>query len=156
MHKHKNDYAKKFTAEGTLTEAFVKIWEQARSKKVKSIGVLQVSMYDRDAFSFLSSVNSVSEAEKTVTITSNYETSAGGNIELTFKGPVSDAKLVQEFLAPQLRDAISQYLDVGFELQFKTGLSMEGEVAENLAKQLCRFAGSSSAFVSASTTKVNS
>ncbi len=150
------DDVKVITAEGTLTEAFVKIWEKARSHKLKTIGVLEVRMYDSDAFRLLSSVNSVSDAEKTVKIRSEYKTSAGGKIKLKFKGPISDAKLVQEFLAPQLRDAISEDIVMRFELIFETGLSMDGNVAEDLAKQLCRFVENSPAFISASKAKVNS
>ena len=55
---------------------------------------------------------------------------------------------MKEFLEPQLRDASSKNIEAGFRLTFTEGLSMQGDVAENLTERLARFA-SGAAYVSA-------
>ena len=138
-----------FTAEGVLKEALVQLWEQARAKEVETIGVLTVRMFEvGDAFRLLGVVGAVSGADKSVTITGGYETREGGSFELEFRGPVSDAQPVKEFLEPQLRDASSKSLEAGFQLTFSAGLSMRDDAAEKLTERLARFAGSA-AYVSA-------
>ena len=83
-----------------------------------------------------------------MTIVGGYETRDGGSFELNFCGPPADAQPVREFLEPQLRDASSQSLQVGFELLFTDGLPMQGDHAEKLTDRLARFA-SGAAYVSA-------
>lgn len=138
-----------FTAEGVLREALVRLWEQARAKKADAIAVLIIRMFEAgDAFRLLGAIGAVSGAERIVTIAGGYETRDGGSFELEFRGPVSDAQPVREFLEPQLRDASSRNLQAGFELTFESGLSMEGDAAEKLTERLSRFA-SGAAYVSA-------
>ena len=138
-----------FTAEGVLREALVRLWEQARAQDVETIGVLTIRMFEAgDAFRLLGAVGAVSGAEKSVTITGGYETREGGSFELEFRGPISDAQPVREFLEPQLRDASSRSLEAGFELTFENGLSMQADAAEKLTERFGRFA-SGAAYVSA-------
>ena len=111
--------------------------------------MLTIRMFEAgDAFRLLGAIGAVSGAERIVTITGGYETRDGGSFELEFRGPVSDAQPVREFLEPQLRDASSRNLEAGFELTFESGLSMEGDAAEKLTERLSRFA-SGAAYVSA-------
>ena len=143
------DKAVSFTAEGVLKEALVRLWEQARAKKVENIGVLTLRMFEAgDAFRLLGAVGAVSGADKSVTIKGGYETRESGSFEFEFRGPVSDAQPVKEFLEPQLRAASSKSLEGGFQLTFTEGLSMQGDVAEKLTERLSRFA-SGAAHVSA-------
>ena len=138
-----------FTAEGVLREALVRLWEQARAKKVVAIEALTIRMFEAgDAFRLLGAVGAVSGAEKRVTMTGGYETREGGSFELEFQGPVPDAQPVREFLEPQLRDASARTLQAGFQLTFADGLSMQGDAAEQLTEQLTRFARGA-AYVSA-------
>ena len=138
-----------FTAEGVLKEALVQLWEKARTKDVENIGVLTIRMFEAgDAFRLLGAVGAVSGADKTVTITGGYETREGGSFELEFRGPVSDAQPVKEFLEPQLRDATSKNLEAGFVLVFPEGLSMSSDAPEKLTERLAKFA-SGAAYVSA-------
>ena len=138
-----------FTAEGVLNEALVQLWEQVRAKKVETIGVVTIRMFEAgDAFRLLSAVGAISGAEKIITIRGGYETREGGSFELDFQGPVPDAQPVKEFLEPQLRDASSRSLEAGFQLTFTAGLSMQGDAPEKLATHLARFA-SGAAYVSA-------
>ena len=125
------------------------MWEQVRAKKVETIGVVTIRMFEAgDAFRLLGAVGAISGAEKIVTIRGGYETREGGSFELEFQGPVPDAQPVKEFLEPQLRDASSRNLEVGFQLTFIAGLSMQGDAPEKLAARLARFA-SGAAYVSA-------
>ena len=138
-----------FTAEGILKEALIRLWEQARAKKVESIEVVTIRMFEAgDAFRLFGAVGAVSGADKIVTIMGGYETREGGSFELEFRGPVPDAQPVREFLQPQLRDASSKSIETGFQLTFAQGLSMQGEAAEKLSERLARFA-SGAAYVSA-------
>ena len=140
---------KSFTAEGILKEALIRLWEEARAKKVESIEVVTIRMFEAgDAFRLFGAVGAVSGADKIVTITGGYETREGGSFELEFRGPVPDAQPVREFLEPQLRDASSKSIEAGFQLTFAQGLSMQGEAAEKLSERLARFA-SGAAYVSA-------
>ncbi len=138
-----------FTAEGLLKEALLRLWELARATNVESIGFLTIRMFEAgDAFRLFGAVGAVSEADKVVMIKGGYETRDGGEFELDFRGPVSDAQPVREFLEPQLRAANDGSFEVGFELIFSKGLSMKGEAAEKLSARLARFA-SGAAHVSA-------
>jgi Predicted ATPase (AAA+ superfamily) len=137
------------TAEGVLWEALTKLWEQARAKKVERITALTIRMFEAsDAFRLLSAVNAVSSATKRVTFTGGYETKEGGEMQLEFRGSVTDAQPVKEFLDAQLRDAASRNLEAAFEMKFNGGLSMMGDAAEKLTERLARFA-SGAAYVSA-------
>ena len=137
------------TAEGVLRDALVQLWEQARAQRMEKIGVLSIRMFEAgDAFRLLGAIGAVSGATKVVTIAGGYETREGGSFELEFTGSVADAQPVKEFLDPQLRDANSQNLEVGFAMTFEDGLSMQGEAAEKLTERLARFA-SGAAYVSA-------
>ena len=111
-----------FTAEGVLKEALIRLWEQARAKEVEAVGVLTIRLFEAgDAFRLLGAVGAVSGAEKIVTIAGGYETRDGGSFELEFRGPVSDAQPLKEFLEPQLRDATNKNLEASFALTFAEG-----------------------------------
>ncbi len=138
-----------FSDEGMLKEALVRLWEQVRTKKIPRIEKLTIRMFEAgEAFRLLGVVGSVSGAKKMVTIVGDYETRADGLFELEFRGPVPDAQPVREFLEPQIRDARSNSIEVGFELTFSKGLSMNGDMAERLSERLTRFT-SGAAYVSA-------
>ena len=94
-----------------------------------------------DAFRLLGSVGGVRGAEKVVSFVGGYETGDGGSFQLDFRGPVTDAQPVREFLELQLRAASTRNLEAGFELTFADGLSMTGDAAETFTERLSRFAG---------------
>ena len=132
-----------------MREALVKLWEQARNREVTAIGVLEIRMFEAgDGFRLLGAVGAVPGAEKVVTMRGGYETGADGSFELDFRGPVPDAQPVREFLGPQLRDARTTSLEIGFRLRFPDGLLMQGGAAEQLTDRLTRLGGAA-AYVSA-------
>lgn len=138
-----------FSAEGLLKEALIKLWEQARTRKVEKISKLTIRLFDvGDAFRLLGAVGAVSGAEKSVKFQGAYETTEGSTLEFDFHGAVADAQPLKEFLAPQIRAAAERNLQSAFELKFQAGLPMLGDAAETLTERLARFA-SSAAYVSA-------
>ena len=138
-----------FDSEGVIKEALIKLWEQARDRKVEAVGILTIRMFEAsDSFRLLNVVGAVSGAEKIISITGGYETHDGGSFELKFRGPVPDAQPVREFLEPQLRAASANTLTVDFQLTFGDGLAMKGDAAEKLTERLAKFT-SGVAYVSA-------
>ena len=138
-----------FKGEGVLREALVKVWEQARSKKVEALSSLEIRMFEAsDGFRLLGAVGAVAGAEKTVTMEGGYETRDSGCYEMKFRGPVGDAQPIREFLEPQLRDAETTELQIRFRLAFGDGLPLGGDAPEKLTDRLGRFAGGA-AYVSA-------
>ena len=125
-----------FAAEGVLREALVKLWEQARMRKVERIGRLSIRMFEAgDGFRMLVPIGAVSGARKQVTMQGGYETREGDEFSFEFEGPVGDAQPVREFLEPQLRDGKGRDLEVKFELTFADGLAMTGDAAEKLTER---------------------
>ena len=139
-----------FSAEGPFSEALIKLWEQARDRRVEALATLTIRMFEaRDAFPMVNAVNAVAGATKTIRFEGGYETRDGGVFELEFGGPPSDAQPVREFLQPQFRDAAASTIEASFTLEFADGLPLDGDAPEQLADQLTRFAGGA-AHVSAS------
>jgi hypothetical protein len=138
-----------FTAQGILKEALTRLWEQARSAKVEKIGALIIKIYEAtDAFRLLGVIGSVSNATRTVDFNGGYMTTAGGELQIEFRGPVDDAKPVKEFLDAQFRAGKEQRLEASYELRFNEGLAMAGNAAETLTEKLVKYA-SGAAYVSA-------
>ena len=144
-----------FTAEGVLREALVRLWEQARARRVERIGTLTIRMFESgDAFRLLGAVGAVSGANKVVTMKGGYETREGGSFMLDFRGSVPDAQPVREFLELQLRDADSANLEAGFELTFAEGLAVQGDAPEKLTERLAKFASGAAHVSAAAEAKV--
>lgn len=130
------------SAEGVLREALIRLWEQARAKRVERIGLLSIRMFDAtDAFRLLGVVAAVRGADrKRVSITGEYETAGGSIVNVTFEGIPQDAQPLKDFLEPQLRAAADKDIKARFELGFSEGLPVEGEAVDRLTEQLTRFA----------------
>lgn len=140
-------------AEGVLREALIRIWEQARSRKINHLGTLTIRVFDAaDGFRLIGVVGAVRSADaKLVTINGGYETASGGTLELDFKGSPQDAAPVKDFLDPQLRAAKEKTVQIRFDLTFTSGLPMAGDAAEKITEQLTRFA-TGAAYVEATAT----
>jgi hypothetical protein len=131
-----------FSAEGLLREALIRIWEQARAARVEKIGTLSLRMFDAaDAFRLLNVIAGIRGADqKQAFFEGGYETSSGSSLQLEFRGAPVDAQPLKDFLDPQLRAAKEKSLQARFEIGFKEGLPLGGDVAEKLTEQLARFA----------------
>ncbi|MBV9249438.1 MAG: hypothetical protein JO227_09380, partial [Acetobacteraceae bacterium] len=140
-------------ADGVLREALIRLWEQARARKLERLANVTIRVFDAaDGFRLLSVVAGVRSAEeKKVTLSGEYETAAGSTLELEYTGTPQDAAPLKDFLDPQLRAAKDKNVEVRFDLGFAAGLPMAGASAEKLTEQLTRFA-TGAAYVEATAT----
>ncbi|QRM31085.1 ATP-binding protein [Microvirga sp. VF16] len=132
----------RFTAEGPLREALIRLWEQAQAKRVERLGQLTIRMFDAgDAFRLIGVVAAVRGADaKKVHLEGGYETTGGSTIEVRYEGTPTDAQPLKDFLDPQLRAASEKTLEARFEITFSEGLPVSSEGTEKLTEQLTRFA----------------
>jgi hypothetical protein len=138
-----------FSAEAPLKEALTRIWEQARDKKVTKLRVLWLRVFDKgDAFKLLSAAKQVSNAERRVQLSAEYETKGGSSLQLEFAGALEDAEPLKEFLESQFRGAAETSLNVRYEFVFTSGLDLATDAPEKLTERLARFA-SGAAYVAA-------
>lgn len=141
--------AASFQAEAPLREALTRIWEQARRQKIGKLASLRLRVFEvADAFRLLSAVGTISEAEKTVQLDAQYETTDGSSFEMEFNGVPEDAGPLKEFLEPQFRAAKEKNLNATYLLKFTNGLTLDSDAAEKLSEKLTRFA-TGAAFVEA-------
>lgn len=140
-------------AEGVLREALVRLWEQARSRKVDRLASLAIRVFDvTDGFRLLGVVAASRVADgKQVSIVGGYETASGSRLNVDYAGTPQDAAPLKDFLDPQLRAAREKTVEVRFDLSFAAGLPMAGDAPEKLTEQLTRFA-TGAAFVEATAT----
>lgn len=145
-----DDGRRRFSHEGLLREALIRIWEQARSARVERLGQLVIRMFDAtDAFRLLGVVGAVRGPDrKLVFIDGTYATTGGSELSIDFHGVPADAQPLREFLEPQLRVASEKTIQARFELSFDTGLVLSGDAVDKLTEQLTRFA-TGSAYVEA-------
>lgn len=130
-----------FSAEAPLREALTRVWEDARRAKVAKLALLRLRVFEiSDAFRLLSAIGTVSDADKSVEMTAEYETSEGSSMRLEFRGKPSDALPLKDYLEPQFRAASEKDLNSNFHLAFKNGLDLTGDHPEKLAEKLARFA----------------
>jgi len=129
-------------AEGVLREALIRLWEQARGRKVARLGNLAIRVFDaQDGFRLLGVVAAVRVADgKKATITGSYETTGGSTLTVEFEGTPQDAAPLKDFLDPQIRAAAEKQVEVRFDLTFTEGLAMDGDAPEKLTEQLTRLA----------------
>jgi hypothetical protein len=139
-----------FTAEGLLKEALIRLWEQARARRVELIGTLTIRLFDTaDAFRLLSVVAAIRGADQKVAVFEGaYETSNGSTLGIEYRGSPADAQPLKDFLEPQLRAAKEKTMQARFEIGFAEGLPLNGDAPEKLTEQLTRFA-TGSAYVEA-------
>jgi hypothetical protein len=139
-----------FSHEGLLREALMRVWEQARTARVESIGSLTIRMFDAtDAFRLLNIVAAVRAADqKQVSFEGGYVTANASSLDIEFRGSLQDAQPLKEFLEPQLRAASEKTLQARFLLSFTSGLPVAGEAVDKVTEQLTKFA-TGSAYVEA-------
>lgn len=127
--------------EAPLKEALTRIWDIARQRKVTRLASLHLRMFEpEDAFRLVPALGIVQGAAKRIAISAAYETSDGSAFEVEFKGSPNEAKLLQEFLEPQLRTVSESTCTTLIALTFASGLALEGDATEKLTAQLTRFA----------------
>lgn len=126
-------------AEGPLRQALTQIWEDARKRKIQRLAALRFRVFDAaDAFRLLAALSTLPRSQKRVTIEAEYETAGGGELSLSFSGPVDEAFPVKDFLDPQVRASKGHTVNLDAEVSFDEGLALAGDEAEKLTEKICR------------------
>ncbi len=129
-----------FSHEAPLKEALTVLWEQTRQAKVKALKTLSLRAFDpTDIFRLLTAIEGVAGAEKLVNLEADYESKAGAELHLNFRGATEDAKPVKDFLEQEFRLAKEKSLNVTYTLTFPDGLVLQGDAPEKLGERLTRF-----------------
>ena len=122
----------RFTAEGLLKEALIRLWEQARARRAELIDTLTIRLFDAaDAFRLLSVVGAIRGADRKIAVfEGEYETSAGSALAIQYRGNPSDAQPLKEFLEPQLRAAEEKTMQARFEIGFGAATGRQRSVQD--------------------------
>src|SRR5690606_4957171 len=124
-------------AEGPLRQALTQIWEDARKRKIQRLAALRFRVFDAaDAFRLLAALSTLPRSQKRVTIEAEYETAGGGELSLSFSGPVYEAFPVKDFLDPQVRASKGHTVNLDAEVSFDEGLALAGDEAEKLTEKI--------------------
>jgi hypothetical protein len=133
------------TAKGPLLQALNELWEKARKAKHKRVQKLIVRLYDASA---TWKVYQAMATEKSAQITCRFEVSMAAEgvetFEIQFEGQIQKSNAVKSFLEPQIRAARESNFQADYTLLFPSGLSLQGEAPEALAKNLTRYGGGES------------
>ena len=141
--------AKVFKAEAPLREALTKIWENAQSAKVSRLQSLSLRVFDtNEAFKLMGAIAQISNAEKKITLTAEYETTSGSNYQMEFSGSPNDIQPIRDFLQAQFRAAAEKSLDTTLLFTYPNGLDLNSNEPQVLSEKLTRFA-TSAVFVEA-------
>lgn len=128
------------SVEAPLASALSQLWGQARAKGYSSLARIVLRLFDHaDAFKMLGAVSTLVGPKRTVALDAHYETSNGSTCDCSFDGGLEDAKVLKEFLEPQVRAARDKAVDATFTLEFPNGLALGDDGPEKLAAQLVRF-----------------
>lgn len=121
------------SATGRSDQAVRRVLDELRKHDIGSIAKMRIESKD-DVFPLLSMVGRIREIEVTLKITGDYETAAGGRLDIEFTGILKDSEPVLEFLKPQLRNANVGNMDVTLDIGFKDGMRVDWleELAERL------------------------
>lgn len=109
------------------------VLDELRKHDIGSISKMRIESKD-DVFPLLSMVGRIREIGVTLKITGDYETAAGGRLDIEFTGTLKDSEPVLEFLKPQLRNANVGNMDVTLDIGFKDGMRVDW--LEDLAERL--------------------
>jgi hypothetical protein len=133
-------HASTLHAEGVLTEALTRIWEDARARQFTHIAALELKIFDAtDAFKLMGPVGAAPNCEKHMTLVGDYATAGASELHVEYRGTIEDAKPIKDFLEPQLRAARQKDEHVTLGMKFSAGLSLEGKEAETFSERLTRF-----------------
>ncbi len=138
------------SAEGSLREALVRVFDKARAGRHARIARLTVEVGTAlDAMPLIGLARLVSKAERQVKLQGDFETTGGATCIIEFDGPLAEVDAFKEFLEPQLRASRDQNVKAELTFRFDDGLSTEQTVTDELVGKLTR-AGAGAAFVEAS------
>lgn len=125
--------------EGLLKEALLRLWEQARTRKLARLTWLRLAVFELEgALKLFGLVNATPNAAVQVYLDGGYETADGSTLEVKFEGAAKDFKVVKEFLEPQRKAAKTACGQVRMTVTFPQGLALAGDEPEKFAEKLTR------------------
>ena len=125
--------------EGLLKEALLRLWEQARARKLARLTWLRLAVFELEgALKLFGLVNATPNATVQVHLDGGYETADGSTLEVKFEGTARDFKLVKEFLEPQRKAAKTACGQIRMTVTFPQGLALAGDEPEKFAEKLTR------------------
>lgn len=125
--------------EGLLKEALLRLWEQARTRKLARLTWLRLAVFELEgALKLFGLVNATPNATVQVHLNGGYETADGSTLEVTFEGMAKDFKVVKEFLEAQRKAAKSACGQVRMTVTFNQGLALAGNELEKFAEKLTK------------------
>ena len=115
------------------SQAVRSILDELRKHDIDSMSKMRIESKN-DVFPLLSMIGRIKEIEVTLKITGDYETTAGGRLDIEFTGTLKDSEPVLEFLKPQMRNTNVGNMDVALDIGFKDGTRVDWleELAERL------------------------
>lgn len=138
-------------AEGPVREVLARIFEQATTRKIKTLKRMTFKLFDSsDGFKFLGAIMAIPDAVKRVDpLEVMYEAKDGSSFESVFTGSLEEMKFVKDFLDPQIRAAKETSFKVCYEVVFNQGLQINQESTTAFTERCARFA-SGSVYIEAS------
>lgn len=115
------------------SQAVRSILDELRKHDIDSMSKMRIESKN-DVFPLLSMIGRIKKNEVTLKITGDYETTAGGRLDIEFTGTLKDSEPVLEFLKPQMRNTNVGNMDVALDIGFKDGTRVDWleELAERL------------------------
>ena len=125
--------------EGLLKEALLRLWEQARSRKLIQLTTLRLAVFELEgALKLFGLVSATPHATVHVHLTGGYETADGSTLEITFEGTAKDFRVVKDFLEPQRKAANTACGQVALIVTFPQGLALAGDEPEKFTEKLTK------------------
>ena len=122
-----------------LKAALAQVFEKARNNGALTFGSMNIRPYDKgDALKLIPLVKSVPNCTKRIELEASFETSAGSEASVTFKGDLEDATPLKDYLEPQFRAATETDASIIFRLHFDPPLSVQSKAEDELVKRLAR------------------
>jgi hypothetical protein len=126
-------------AEGLLKETLLRLWEQARGRKLARLIMVRLEVFELEGgLKLFGLVSATPNATVQVVLDGGYETSDGSLLELKFEGTAKDFRVVKDFLEPQRKAAKKACGTLKLTVTFQPGLPLAGDEPEKFTDKLTR------------------
>lgn len=130
-----------FSAEDALRAAMAQACEKAQQAGMQCIAKLWIRPFDvQDALRLLNVLNSVSNATKKVELAVEIEAKDGSNVQIAFRGSITEALPLKDYLEPQIRAAQDNDVQCKYEITFDPVLPLAGDAVSKLIERVTRLA----------------
>lgn len=129
-------------AEGPLAQALAELWEKARKAKHERLYKIVIRLFDAPgAWKVHQGAAVLRDVEVRCRFRAEIEAEGVDEFTVSFVGEITKANAVKSFLDPQLRAALDSNFQAEYTLGFASGVALDGDSPETLAKDLTRFGG---------------